>query len=277
MCNNGQFQKAGGATACDDCLAGHYCPQGAAAALPCFAGTYSTATNLANPTQCTDCPLGQFCVSAATAPSDCGVANFAGKKAQSLCDVRGSGSILRPLGCASPYPLPRVPMVTPGHRRAARRAPIRTSWAKARARVRGRPSNLWGVHQRCTAALPTRQFTCVARVARRLSIWLLLPRRFGGTHPRVMRSGHVRRRRLHEQGRLRAVQDRPLVRGRRRAAVHLPGWHRRRTQSHGCGACSVRKMPRGRLPEPRGQDELREVRLRSERDTFSRSPLVSML
>ena len=67
-CEAGTFQEDGGGTACDVCIAGSYCRVGAAAALPCVAGTFSSATSLASPEECSVCPLGAACSTGATEP-----------------------------------------------------------------------------------------------------------------------------------------------------------------------------------------------------------------
>ena len=55
------------ATACDVCLAGHYCEAGASVALPCAAGSYSNATNLTSAGECTTCDAGAACPAPAVA------------------------------------------------------------------------------------------------------------------------------------------------------------------------------------------------------------------
>jgi hypothetical protein len=67
-CVAGTFQENSGSEACVACYAGSYCRVGAAAALPCVAGTFSSATGLAAPEECSACPLGAACSTGATAP-----------------------------------------------------------------------------------------------------------------------------------------------------------------------------------------------------------------
>ena len=67
-CDAGTFQENSGSTACVVCYAGSYCRVGAAAALPCVAGTFSSATGLAAPAECSACPLGAACSTGATEP-----------------------------------------------------------------------------------------------------------------------------------------------------------------------------------------------------------------
>jgi hypothetical protein len=75
-CPGGTFQKLSNAAKCDLCTPGYYCPEGAAAALPCNEGTHSNATNNTGAADCsltdsgyyaptgsrrqTACPLGSY-------------------------------------------------------------------------------------------------------------------------------------------------------------------------------------------------------------------------
>ena len=53
------------------CELGHYCKEGAAAALPCEGGTFSNETDLQSSDQCTVCPPGTFCFAGSTAATNC--------------------------------------------------------------------------------------------------------------------------------------------------------------------------------------------------------------
>ena len=108
-CDAGTFQEDGGGTACDVCFAGSYCRVGAAAALPCVAGTFSSATGLASPEDCSICPLGAACSTGATEPG-----TLAWSKRPHRSGPRGypphrrhtpSCSGLRPLGLRRAPPL----------------------------------------------------------------------------------------------------------------------------------------------------------------------------
>ena len=44
-CSGGTYQDEEGTTVCKACVAGSYCPEGAAAPLPCPATTFSSATD----------------------------------------------------------------------------------------------------------------------------------------------------------------------------------------------------------------------------------------
>ena len=60
VCPAGTYQDDVGTTACKDCERGHYCPTGAAAALPCPAGTWSNKAKNVNASQCSDASPGHF-------------------------------------------------------------------------------------------------------------------------------------------------------------------------------------------------------------------------
>ena len=51
--------------------AGNFCAAGAAAALPCLAGTYSNTPGLTAASECTDCPKGSACSTGSTAHALC--------------------------------------------------------------------------------------------------------------------------------------------------------------------------------------------------------------
>ena len=60
-----------GGTACFPCTAGGYCPEGAAAPLPCKQGTYSDAPGLSSPTQCTPADPGFYATTGSTEQKPC--------------------------------------------------------------------------------------------------------------------------------------------------------------------------------------------------------------
>ena len=70
-CAAGTYQGGSGETACVTCPVGSFCEEGASAALPCEAGSFSAATDLGDELECTDCPAGSFCVAGSTAPINC--------------------------------------------------------------------------------------------------------------------------------------------------------------------------------------------------------------
>ena len=47
-------------TDCKPCEQGYYCKEGASVALPCKAGTYTTATNLTSADECTNTSVGHY-------------------------------------------------------------------------------------------------------------------------------------------------------------------------------------------------------------------------
>jgi hypothetical protein len=65
VCPDGTYSGSeaarGDANACRACWAGHYCPAGTPFPQPCPAGTFTTATNLNDPSQCTNCDDNVFC------------------------------------------------------------------------------------------------------------------------------------------------------------------------------------------------------------------------
>ena len=64
-------------TGCKPCAPGYWCAEGAAAALPCAAGTYSTSTSLRSVDECTPCTLGHFCGVATVMPQPCTPGSYA--------------------------------------------------------------------------------------------------------------------------------------------------------------------------------------------------------
>ena len=70
-CAAGKFQEAEGKTACKPCEPGSYCPEGAAASLPCKAGTYSDATNLSSAAQCTPTDAGFYAPTGSAVQTAC--------------------------------------------------------------------------------------------------------------------------------------------------------------------------------------------------------------
>ena len=49
-----------GSIAPGDCEAGHYCPEGANASIPCPSGTFSNSTDLSEASECMICPPGKI-------------------------------------------------------------------------------------------------------------------------------------------------------------------------------------------------------------------------
>jgi hypothetical protein len=97
----GAFQPGSGGTACHSCELGSYCPIGAAAALPCQSGRYSSATNLSLPDQCSACHRGSSCITGSHEPLLCAAGSVQAEEGRSSCkyctpghfqSVRGSVS-----------------------------------------------------------------------------------------------------------------------------------------------------------------------------------------
>ena len=115
-CAAGSFQRESNATTCEPCKAGYYCPLGAAASLPCDAGTHSGATDLPSALNCsltdsgfyaptgskrqTPCPLGSYDPLLKGKPADpeleqcelCPAGKFAGKTNQTECTTCTMGN-----------------------------------------------------------------------------------------------------------------------------------------------------------------------------------------
>ena len=89
--------------------AGNFCAAGAAAALPCLAGTYSNTPGLTAASECTDCPKGSACSTGSTAHAlcapgtiapalkaetctDCTAGTFQDTAGQTECDTCTAGS-----------------------------------------------------------------------------------------------------------------------------------------------------------------------------------------
>lgn len=60
VCKGGTYQNREGALDCKASTAGHFCPLGATAPLPCRGGTWSAATNLTDASQCSLAEPGHF-------------------------------------------------------------------------------------------------------------------------------------------------------------------------------------------------------------------------
>ena len=110
-CPAGSFQKDSNASSCDPCKRGYYCPEGAAASLPCAAGTHSDATNNPSEVSCsltdsgfyaptgskqqTACPLGSYDPVLKNAPPNasleqcelCPAGKYAGETNQTECTI----------------------------------------------------------------------------------------------------------------------------------------------------------------------------------------------
>ena len=70
-CPAGYYQDLMNATMCKQCRAGQYCPQGAPAPLPCFAGSYSDATDLKEAAECTKTGAGFYAPTGSTDQMPC--------------------------------------------------------------------------------------------------------------------------------------------------------------------------------------------------------------
>ena len=76
-CEAGKYQDTDGKTECKPCTVGSYCAEGAAAPLPCKAGTYQNETmlqlnlSMTSADDCLECPTGHRCVGGQSEPKLC--------------------------------------------------------------------------------------------------------------------------------------------------------------------------------------------------------------
>jgi hypothetical protein len=73
VCPAGSFCSGGQITISGACRQGFYCPQGTGRAndYPCFAGTFSSRTDLQAADQCSPCPVGSYCPVGSSATTQC--------------------------------------------------------------------------------------------------------------------------------------------------------------------------------------------------------------
>ena len=111
-CSSGTYQDEEGKTACKPCKAGSYCQKGAAAALPCDGGTYSSATDNDEQGDCVPAAPGSFAVTGSTQQTPCPKGSYTNasmpvKGSCTLCvggsyqDETGAGDV-RPSGAQRP-------------------------------------------------------------------------------------------------------------------------------------------------------------------------------
>ena len=84
-CPAGSFCPTMPTLQAQDCPAGSYCAEGAAAALPCPAGTYSNTPSLQAASACTDCPVGSACSTGSTAHTPCDPGTIAPDAKSPMC------------------------------------------------------------------------------------------------------------------------------------------------------------------------------------------------
>ena len=91
-CPGGSYQNMTGGTACFPCTAGGYCPEGAAAPLPCKQGTYSDDAGLSSPTQCTPAAPGFYATTGSTGQTPCSPGTRQPKPEMGQCDPCDAGT-----------------------------------------------------------------------------------------------------------------------------------------------------------------------------------------
>ena len=89
----GSYQDNEGATSCKTCERGAYCIEGAAAALPCKAGSFSNQTNLTSAAECTPTQPGFYAPTASTAPRPCLPGSYAPSERLDACQICPAGKI----------------------------------------------------------------------------------------------------------------------------------------------------------------------------------------
>jgi len=97
-CAAGTFQATPGQLACRSCTPGSYCAEGAAAALPCKAGTYQNETmlqlnlSMTGANDCLECPPGSACGTGAAEPSKCSPGTVAPNASMATCIKCAAGT-----------------------------------------------------------------------------------------------------------------------------------------------------------------------------------------
>ena len=94
LCDPGTFQVATGATACERCESGHYCLEGAAAALPCPAGTRTNQALavMTSVDDCISCEPGAYCPIGSPGALSCSAGTFNNAPQQASCRPCAAGS-----------------------------------------------------------------------------------------------------------------------------------------------------------------------------------------
>ena len=90
-CRSGTFQDKEGQTECKACLSGSFCALGAAAALPCPEGTYSSATNLTSADECTTTDPGFFAPTGSIEQTACAAGTVSASGGLGSCVPCGAG------------------------------------------------------------------------------------------------------------------------------------------------------------------------------------------
>ena len=125
-CAAGTFQEAEGGTACDRCTPGYYCKEGAAAPLPCPAGTRTNASLdvMKSQDDCITCGEGSFCPVGSANATACAAGTYNELAGQGKCLKCAAGTFQVPFSAhsnpvrTSPAPaliLP-LPCTTPHHK-----------------------------------------------------------------------------------------------------------------------------------------------------------------
>ena len=108
-CAPGTYQDEPGQLACKACTPGHYCEEGALAALPCKQGSYSNATDLTSQAECTLADAGQYSASGSTYQTACSPGTSTPEAGMGVCTKCAGGKYQPKLGA------PRCEACLPGH------------------------------------------------------------------------------------------------------------------------------------------------------------------
>jgi len=92
QCSAGTWQNDEGATKCDACPRGSFCPRGASAPLPCKEGSHSSATNLQSAARCVPTDPGSFAPTGSTVQTACAAGTIAPMQSMSKCEQCSAGT-----------------------------------------------------------------------------------------------------------------------------------------------------------------------------------------
>ena len=91
-CTPGTFQAKAGQVACVACEPGSYCAEGAAAALPCAEGSYSSSTSLTRAAECTLTDQGYYASTGSTQQTPCAAGTAQASSGMGSCSKCAAGT-----------------------------------------------------------------------------------------------------------------------------------------------------------------------------------------
>ena len=94
LCEAGKWQGQANKTACEDCVRGRYCVEGASSPIPCPGGTHmdTTLSVMTSEDDCVICPAGTFCSVGSETPTDCAPGTYNDQLNASTCVNCAPGS-----------------------------------------------------------------------------------------------------------------------------------------------------------------------------------------